>query len=56
MPNMDMQELFDGRERFSKDEWIDVLMRSIGMEPTQLTERVKWHMLERLVPLVENNY
>ena len=56
MPNMDMQELFDGRERFSKNEWIDVLMRSIGMEPTQLTERVKWHMLERLVPLVENNY
>lgn len=56
MPNMDLQELFDGREHFSKDEWIDVLMRSIGMEPTQLTARVKWHMLERLVPLVENNY
>lgn len=56
MPNMDLQELFDGREHFSKDEWIDVLMRSIGMEPTQLTTRVKWHMLERLVPLVENNY
>lgn len=56
MPNMDLQELFDGRDYFSKDEWIDVLMRSIGMEPTQLTARVKWHMLERLVPLVENNY
>lgn len=56
MPNMDLQELFDGRDYFSKDEWIDVLMRSIGMEPTQLTTRVKWHMLERLVPLVENNY
>ncbi len=56
MPNMDIQELFDGREHFSKDEWIDVLMRSIGMEPTQLSERAKWHMLERLVPLVENNY
>lgn len=56
MPNMDLQELFDGREHFSKDQWIDVLMRSIGMEPTQLTARVKWHMLERLVPLVENNY
>jgi ATP-dependent Lon protease len=56
MPNMDMKELFEGREHFSKDEWIDVLMRSIGMEPTQLSERAKWHMLERLVPLVENNY
>ncbi len=56
MPNMDMQELFDQRAHFSKDEWIDALIRSIGMEPTQVTERVKWHLLERLVPLVENNY
>lgn len=56
MPNMDMQEIFDGREQFTKSEWIDVLMRSIGMEPTQLEEREKWHLLLRLVPLVENNY
>ncbi len=56
MPNMDMQELFDQHRAFSKDEWIDVLIRSIGMEPTQITDRAKWHMLERLVPLVENNY
>jgi len=56
MPNMDMQEIFEGRAKFTKDEWIDVLMRSIGMEPTQLEERVKWHLLLRLVPLVENNY
>lgn len=56
MPNMNMEEIFAGREQFTKDEWIDVLMRSIGMEPTQLDERVKWHLLLRLVPLVENNY
>lgn len=56
MPNMDMNEIFEGRAKFTKDEWIDVLMRSIGMEPTQLEERVKWHLLLRLVPLVENNY
>src|SRR5690625_3262613 len=56
MPNMDMEEVFEGRAQFTKDEWIDVLMRSIGMEPTQLEERVKWHLLLRLVPLVENNY
>mgnify|MGYP001359645452 FL=1 len=56
MPNMDMEEVFRGREHFTKDEWIDILMRSIGMEPTQLEERVKWHLLLRLVPLVENNY
>lgn len=56
MPNMDIEEIFQGRKEFTKDEWIDVLMRSIGMEPTQLKERVKWHLLLRLVPLVENNY
>lgn len=56
MPNMDMEEIFSGRTHFTKNEWIDILMRSIGMEPTQLEERVKWHLLLRLVPLVENNY
>ncbi|WP_400244961.1 protease Lon-related BREX system protein BrxL [Niallia sp. JL1B1071] len=56
MPNMDIQEVFEGRKSFTKDEWIDVLIRSTGMEPTQLEERVKWHLLLRLVPLVENNY
>ncbi|MBU9673994.1 protease Lon-related BREX system protein BrxL [Planococcus sp. CP5-4] len=56
MPNMDMQEVFEGRKEFTKDEWIDALIRSTGMEPTQLSDRVKWHLLLRLVPLVENNY
>lgn len=56
MPNMDINEIFEGRKNFSKDEWIDVLIRSTGMEPTQLENRVKWHLLLRLVPLVENNY
>ena len=56
MPNMDMEELIQGREKFTKDEWIDILIRSIGMEPTQLEEKVKWHMLLRMVPLCENNY
>ncbi|CEG27141.1 protease Lon-related BREX system protein BrxL [Bacillus sp. B-jedd] len=56
MPNMDIKEVFEGRKQFTKDEWIDVLIRSTGMEPTQLEERVKWHLLLRLVPLVENNF
>jgi ATP-dependent Lon protease len=56
LANMDMDEFFDGRRQFTKDEWIDVLLRSVGMEPTQLDNRVKWHLLERMVPLVENNY
>lgn len=56
MPNLDMDEIFSGRQYFTKDEWIDVLLRSIGMEPTQLENNVKWHLLARMIPLVENNY
>ena len=56
MPNMDMEELFEGRKAFTESQWLDVLVRSSGMEPTTLSERVKWHLLARMVPLVENNY
>lgn len=56
MPNLDLEEIFKGRKAFTKDEWIDILLRSIGMEPTQLSNEVKWHMLCRMIPLVENNY
>lgn len=56
MPNLDLTEIMEGRKQFTKEEWIDVLIRSIGMEPTNLEENVKWHMLLRMVPLVENNY
>ena len=56
IPNMKINEFLEQRSQFTKDEWIDVLLRSIGMEPTQLESPVKWHLIERLVPLVENNY
>jgi ATP-dependent Lon protease len=56
MPSMDMNDLFKGREAFTSDQWIDVLIRSTGMDPSQLEERVKWHILSRMIPFVENNY
>ena len=56
MPNMDMAELFQGRKAFNEGQWIDALLRSTGMEPTNFQERVKWHLLARMIPLVENNY
>ena len=56
MPNLDIDEVLEGRENFNKEEWIDVLLRSCGMEPTQFDERVKWLLLARLIPLVENNF
>ena len=56
MPNMDMDELFTGRRHFTESQWIDVILRSCGYEPTQFEERTKWHLLCRVVPLVENNF
>ena len=56
MPNMDMPGLFEGRKVFPTDLWIDALIRSTGMEPSCFKERVKWHLLARMIPLVENNY
>lgn len=56
MPHIDLKEFKESRKAFSKEEWIDVLLRSIGMEPDQLSEREKWLLLLRLVPLVENNF
>ena len=56
MPNMDLEEFFQGRRAFNEQQWIDVILRSTGMEPTNFQERVKWHFLARMIPLVENNY
>ena len=56
MPHVDMEDLKAGRKAFTKHEWIDVLLRSIGMEPDELEERVKWLLLARMLPLVENNF
>ena len=56
MPNLDLEEIIVGRDNFTKEQWIDVLLRSCGMEPTQFDDRVKWLLLARLIPLVENNF
>ena len=56
MPHIDIKELKEGRKAFTKEEWMDVLLRSIGMEPDELTYREKWLLLTRMIPLVENNF
>lgn len=56
MPHIDMDDLKNGRKAFTKDEWIDVLLRSTGMEPDKFDERAKWLLLARMIPLVENNF
>ena len=52
MPHVDIEELKQGRKAFTQDEWMDVLLRSIGMEPDTLTYREKWLLLIRMIPLV----
>lgn len=56
MPHIDIDELKSGRDAFTKEEWVAVMLRSIGMEPDTLTEREKWLLLARMIPLVENNF
>lgn len=56
MPNMDMDLLFEGRRAFTEQQWLDALLRSTGIESTLFEERVKWHLIARMIPFVENNY
>ena len=56
MPKMEMDSLYAGRKAFTEEQWLDVLLRSTGIEPTSMEERTKWHLLARLIPLVENNF
>lgn len=56
MPGINMDEMKLARGKFTDEEWIDVVLRSTGMEPDSLNDREKWLHLARLIPLVENNY
>ena len=46
----------EAREAFSRDEWLDVILRSVGLEPSKLSHRVKFHYIARLAPLIEPNF
>lgn len=56
MPHVGIEELKKSRKNFTKEEWMDVMLRSIGMEPDELSVREKWLLLTRMIPLVENNF
>ena len=56
MPHVDIDELKAGRKAFTQEEWMDLLLRSIGMEPSTLNSREKWLLIARMLPLVENNF
>ena len=46
----------EGRAQFSRDEWLDAVLRSVGLEPSKLSQRLKFHFIARLAPLVEANF
>lgn len=52
----DLAEYAEGRSRFSRDEWLDLIIRSIGLEPAGLSLRQKLLTLVRLIPMAERNY
>lgn len=54
--SFDLDEYRQCRREFAADEWIDLLLRSIGMEPSHFERRVKLLFLLRLIPLCEHNY
>ena len=54
MPNVDFSEYTAGRDKFTEEQWIDLLLRSTGIEPTSIEQRTKWHLLARMVPLAES--
>lgn len=53
---LNMDEVYKARDNFSTEEWINLILRTIGMEPTHFNDREKWLFLARLIPFVENNY
>ena len=56
MPNLDLDEIRYSRANFTKDEWIELLMRSAGYEPDELSQKEKLHYLLRFVPFIQKNY
>lgn len=56
LSRFDFARYAEGREAFTRDEWIDIIMRSVGLEPSKLSQRVKMHFIARLAALVEPNY
>jgi len=56
LSRFDFGEYAEQRKAFTRDEWLDIILRSVGLEPARLSTRVKMHFLTRLAPLVEPNF
>ncbi len=56
LSRFDFAQYCEGRLAFSRDEWLDVILRSVGLDPSNLSQRVKFHFIARLAPLAEPNF
>ena len=56
LSRFDFDRYGEERKMFSRDEWLNVILRSVGLEPSKLTPRMKFHYIARLAPLVQSNY
>ncbi|MBR2571770.1 MAG: BREX system Lon protease-like protein BrxL [Clostridia bacterium] len=56
LSNMDLDEIISQRKLFTRDEWITLLLRSVGYEPDELSRKEKLHYLLRFVPFIQKNY
>jgi len=56
LSKFNFEAFVEGRNQFTRDEWLDVLIRSFGLEPGWMSRRIKFHYLARLAPLVEANF
>ena len=56
LSRFDFEGYCEGRAEFTRDEWLDAVLRSVGLEPTKLTPRLKFHYIARLAPLAEPNF
>jgi ATP-dependent Lon protease len=50
------EDYCERRSEFTRDEWLSIVLRTLGLEPNELTQRQKFHFLARLFPLIEQNY
>ena len=56
LTRFDFSRYTEGRSSFTRDEWLAAVLRSVGLEPNALSQRVKMHFIARLAALVEPNY
>ena len=56
LSKFDFDAYVRGRQQFTRNEWLDVMIRSFGLEPGWMSQRLKFHYLARLAPLVESNF